>query len=77
MKSHNEYAHTLGLLYAQTPKAVFAAIAVSSMTRGGDHIEHAVNLILYEWGALYRAGIVPQAPPQAVDYKDLPEEVQP
>lgn len=77
MKTHNEYAATLGPLYDQIPKAVFAAIAVSALTTGGDHIEHAVAVILYEWGALHRAGIVPQKPTRDVAPEDLPEEVRP
>lgn len=62
-KLTNEYAGELGKLYAQTPKAVFAAIAVSALTTGGDWLDEAQPRILKEWYALYRAGIVPQKPP--------------
>lgn len=63
-KLHNEYAAELGgKLYESCPKAVFAAIAVSSLTCGGDWLEEAKDRLLREWWALYRAEIVPQKPP--------------
>jgi hypothetical protein len=36
MKQLNEYATALGLLYDRTPKAVFAAAAVSYYINSGD-----------------------------------------
>jgi hypothetical protein len=51
--------------YEQTPKAVWAAIAVSALTTGGDFIEHADRRVRREWWVLYRNGIVPQKPPFA------------
>jgi hypothetical protein len=78
IKLLNEYALAVNLsergphadLYAETPKAVWAAIAVSEATNGGDRICEARELVLREWWALYRAGIVPQEPP-------LPEPIEP
>lgn len=63
LKLHNEYAAATGRLYAQTPKAVFAAIAVSAQTCGGDWLDQAHDRVLDEWWALYEAKIVPQKPP--------------
>jgi hypothetical protein len=63
IKLWNEY---LGVLtngfYQNTPKAVFAAIAVSLATSGGDRLEEAQAEILKEWKTLFEAGIVPQDP---------------
>jgi hypothetical protein len=59
-KVYNAYADTLGAaLYDATPKAVFAAIAVSALTFGGDYIEQAADRVLVEWLRLYEGGIVP------------------
>lgn len=62
-KKSNEYAKAVAAIYEEIPKAVFAAIAVSVLTSGGDHIEDANRLVLAEWDALNRAGIVPQKVP--------------
>lgn len=67
MKTLNEYVGTLGTLYSKTPKAVFAAIAVSTLTCGGDELDKARARLLEEWRILHQAGIVPQAPPKRVD----------
>jgi len=62
-KKHNYYAAQIPPdLYRKIPKAVFAAIAVSLATSGGDYIENAEVLIREEWKALHFAGIVPQKP---------------
>jgi len=61
-KTHNEYAEQLRGMYDDIPKAVLAAIAVSAMTCGGDHLDEAKSLIAEEWQALHNQGIVPQAP---------------
>ena len=61
-KKLNEYSELTGDLYAKCPKSVFAAIAVSSLTTGGDYIEIARDAVLGEWWALYDNGIVPQRP---------------
>ena len=67
MKIGNEYASELGDLYARTPKAVLAAVAVSVLTRGGDDLDDpdaARARLLDEWRILHLNGIVPQAPPK-------------
>ncbi len=61
-KISNEYAEALGDLYEKTPKAVFAAMAVSFFTTGGDHMEDLIDRFHDEWVALYNSGIVPQKP---------------
>ena len=62
MKTANEYSETLGRLFTQCPKHVIAAIAVSSLTTGGDFLEKSPGRFLMEWWTLYDAGIVPQKP---------------
>lgn len=63
LKQHNEYAAQLGsALYAECPKAVLAAIAVSALTCGGDQLEHAAARLANEWQVLHGNGIVPQRP---------------
>lgn len=72
----NKYVAAAGFyLYEKTPKAVFAAIALSAVNcsdpRGCDHIWYEDGggeaLLLREWAALYNAGIVPQRPPAPSD----------
>lgn len=64
MKTINPYVEELGFeLYEKCPKAVLAAIAVSALTCGGDHLDKAEKRLRLEWWALYHAGIVPQRPP--------------
>jgi hypothetical protein len=62
MKTFNDYAAELGAMYSEIPKAVLAAVAISSLTCGGDYLEHAKQRVADEWRALYDAGIVPQKP---------------
>ena len=62
-KLSNEYAIYIGAdLFGGCPKTVFAAIAISALTVGGDHIADARSRVIAEWWALYDAGIVPQRP---------------
>jgi hypothetical protein len=62
-KVQNAYALSVGgALYEEIPKAVWAAIAVSALTCGGDQIDEAAKRVAAEWWALYDAGIVPQPP---------------
>lgn len=71
-KVYNEYADALGTrFYDQTPKAVFAAIAVSALAKGADGLltrewppAELQALVLHEWRALHENGIVPQKPPK-------------
>ena len=65
MKITNEYVDSLGRLYSDTPKAVFAALCVSLLIRlDGEGRELHNDAILDEWLALYQNGIVPQKPPR-------------
>lgn len=64
LKDLNEYATAGGMdLYEACPKAVFAAMAVSSLTLGGDYLDEARSRLLKEWMVLYQQGIVKQSPP--------------
>lgn len=62
-KSFNEYAASVPE-YDDIPKAVWAAIAVSALTVGGDYLEHARTRVFEEWTILHNAGVVPQKPPK-------------
>jgi len=63
VKQENEYNQSLSReVYDGCPKAVFAAIAVSLATTGGDYLEEAQERIISEWWALYDNGIVKQKP---------------
>ena len=62
-KTVNEYSMALEDVYEKAPKAVIAAIAVSCLTTGGDHLSEAKRLFLKEWQTLYDNGIIPQKPP--------------
>jgi hypothetical protein len=59
----NEYQEMLGKVFAKAPKAVIAAVAVSSLTSGGDYLAEAETRFIEEWWCLYEAKIVPQKPP--------------
>ena len=63
MSPMNEYVAALGGLYATTPKAVFAAVAVSVLTGCRDDLDEARELMVKEWRLLHGLGIIPQAPP--------------
>jgi hypothetical protein len=69
MKRSNEYAQAFGRLYAETPKAVFAAIAFSlcfiDVEEAGTN--KAIGRFREEWRCLYQNGIVPQNPPTEKD----------
>lgn len=68
MKLTNCYSEAVGEdVYVKAPKAGFAAVAVSRLTCGGDHLNLARKLFLAEWQALYEGGIVTQRPPKAFD----------
>jgi len=64
IKVGNDYADRLEEIYDKVPKAVLAAIAVSSLTVGGDYLEEAKARLVYEWDILYKNGIVSQKPPK-------------
>lgn len=73
MKSTNEYADVFRQLhlYDNTPKTVFAAVALSMcyMHMEGESFEAAVARFLVEWDALHRNGIVPQKPAKLTETK--------
>ena len=62
----NPYADELGNLFDACPKTVCAAIAVSALTTGGDHLSEARKRFYDEWQALYDAGVVEQKPPKTL-----------
>ena len=64
MKASNEYAAKFGPLYSKIPKAVFAAVAFSYTSSGGDDLEHGVERFLEEWRILSDNGIVRRRPPK-------------
>lgn len=59
----SEYARAFGENYRRIPKAVFAAIAFSFASRGGDDFEHGAEAAINEWWVLYENNIVRQKPP--------------
>lgn len=59
----NDYSLVLGPLFDKTPKAVLAAIVVSLLSQGGDHMDEVAAGLLAEWHTLYQNRIVPQRPP--------------
>jgi hypothetical protein len=67
VKAHNQYVETLDAgLYADVPKAVWAAIALSFAARvSGDDpgFDGALRAALQEWELLYANGLVPQSVP--------------
>lgn len=66
IKLMNEYSGVIDdELYEKIPKAVLAAIAVSYLSGGGDHLDKAQDELLEEWRVLYEGGIVPQKPPRS------------
>lgn len=69
-KQLNSYAEFLGGLYDTIPKAVFAAIAVSMVTNGGDQLDEAAQRLIAEWRILYDNHIVPQKPPRCDDNEE-------
>jgi hypothetical protein len=68
LKIGNEYAAAFGRLYASTPKAVFAAVALSyANCASGEEaktLDEAVQRFIQEWKTLYENGIIPQEPKQ-------------
>lgn len=65
-KVRNSYANMLNG-YRETPKAVFAAVALSlAMRLCDDDPREAADLIDREWATLHANGVVPQKPRKAV-----------
>lgn len=64
-KTSNAYADSISYeLFSAIPKSVFAAIAISALTCGGDQLDEATTKLIEEWNILHQNGIVPQAPPR-------------
>ena len=60
-KLSNEYADAIDRdFYISVPKSVWAAIAISALTNGGQDLDLAESRIAHEWDILHRNGIVPQ-----------------
>ncbi len=69
-KLKNGYQKALGDMYAETPKAVFAALAVSLIMQldGDDSPAGRIrNRLLGEWTVLHQNGIVPQKPNRKIE----------
>jgi hypothetical protein len=61
-KTLNLYATSVAG-YNDIPEAVWAAIAVSKLTCGGEYLTQATEIVVGEWRILHENGIVPQKPP--------------
>lgn len=70
----NEYVEAIPReVYESTPKAVWAAIAISLATCGGDTLDDAARAVVHEWSILKLNGIVPQTVPASLRKYDVPE----
>ena len=73
-KTLNEYVGAVPCaVYEDIPKAVWAAIAISLATCGGDRLDDATRAIVHEWSLLNQNGIVPQAVPARLRQYDRPD----
>lgn len=65
-KVENEYQKTISRkLYADTPKAVLAALVVSLLTKhSGTAFEDVDARLIAEWDTLHVNGIIPQSAPR-------------
>lgn len=59
----NQYAEWFMLIYDRTPKAVFAAVCFSLLSKGGDFPKGVTSRFLREWRTLFINKIVPQSVP--------------
>jgi len=74
-KLDNEYVKAIPAdVYADIPKAVWAAIAISLATCGGDTLDDATRAVVYEWAILHTNGIVPQRVPASLRAYNRPED---
>ena len=74
-KLDNEYVKTIPAdVYADIPKAVWAAIAISLATCGGDTLDDAARAVVHEWAILHTNGIVPQQVPASLRAYNRPED---
>lgn len=63
IKKTNNYVDSIVRLYRKTPKAVFAAIAVSYAMRLYPEEPNIEEMLLEEWRTLNVCGIIPQKQP--------------
>jgi hypothetical protein len=74
-KTLNQYVEAVPRrVYEDTPKAVWAAIAISLATCGGDRLDDATRALMHEWGILHMNGIIPQAVPSHLRKFDVEVE---
>lgn len=74
-KTLNMYVEAIPAeVFEATPKAVWAAIAISLATGGGDRLDEAAQAIIAEWAILKDNGIVPQVIPAALRKYNPPVE---
>lgn len=67
----NPYVGCLDVgVFDAIPKSVWAAIAISLATDGGERLNEATLNILHEWEVLSDNGIVAQKPPRIFRSKD-------
>lgn len=71
-KKLNEYVGAIPReVFEDTPKAVWAAIAISFANQiDGDRLDLAAQMIVHEWSLLNQNGIVPQSIPAALRQYD-------
>lgn len=64
LKNHsNPYIEALDKgVFDKIPKSVWAAIAISALTAGGDRLPESTDEVIHEWWMLYYNRIVPQKP---------------
>jgi hypothetical protein len=73
VKKSNEYIDAFDVPYADIPKAVWAALAISLVMRlealDTDDMERIKAVLGEEWQALYANRVVPQKPPRLTGYQ--------
>ena len=63
VKARNNYVDGIPLqLYNRIPKAVWAALALSYASQGGENFNGVMDKIFDEWSKLYLNDVVPQKP---------------
>lgn len=72
-KKSNEYVDAFYIPYADVPKAVWAALAISLVMRlealDTDDMERIKAVLEEEWQALYANRVVPQKPQRLTGYE--------
>jgi len=73
-KTLNQYVEAIPRdVFESTPKAVWAAIAISLATCGGSNLDDAARAVVREWSILNQNKIVPQPIPAALRKYDQPD----